>query len=89
MERGLKGLLYLPNVESKVVPKGIIVETLGLLSGRKWTKRILSSPRSSDTRKGRKTSLERGPKGLFYLSNMESKVAPKGIIVDSLGLRSG
>ena len=35
MERGLKGLLYLPNVESKVVPKGIIVETLGLLSGRK------------------------------------------------------
>ena len=75
-------------MESKVDPKEIIVESLGLLSGRKWMKRIRSSQRSSNARKGRKTSMERGLKDSFYLSNMESKVVPKGIILESLGLLS-
>ena len=35
MERGLKASFYIPTMESKLVPKGVIVEILGLLSGRK------------------------------------------------------
>ena len=88
MERGLKASLYLPNMESKVVPKGIIVESLGLLSGRKRTKRMLSSQRSSNMRSGKKSSVERGPRGSFHLPNMESKSFPNGIIMESHDLLS-
>ena len=70
----------------RVSPKGIIVERLGLLSG---TKRNLSSQRSCNSRNGRKTFVESGLKGSSYLPNVESKVFPKGIIVETLGLLSG